>query len=75
MGESLTEQSHVNDEGLRVVNFFRQRRIRRIGNDALMTVSVEEAPTNYVPAVAVIRKVQTLFGITGRKGCAGGQIS
>ncbi len=75
MDESLTEQSRVSDEGLRVVKLFRQGRIKRIGNDTFMTVPAEEAPTNYVPAVAVIRKVQTLLGITGRKGYAGGQIS
>ncbi len=75
MDESLTEQSRVSDEGLRVVKLFRQGRIRHIGNDMLMTVPAEEAPTNYVPAVAVIRKVQTLLGITGRKGCAGGRLS
>ncbi len=65
----------MSDEGLRVVKLFRQGRIKRIGNDTFMTVPAEEAPTNYVPAVAVIRKVQTLLGITGRKGYAGGQIS
>lgn len=40
-----------------------------------MTVSTEEAPANYVPAAAVIRRVQALIGITGRKGCAGGFVS
>ncbi len=37
-----------------------------------MTVLTEEAPANYVPAAAVIRRVQALIGITGRKACAGG---
>ena len=37
-----------------------------------MTVLVEEAPAKYVPAAAVIRMVQALSGITGRKGCVGG---
>ena len=37
-----------------------------------MTVTLEEAPANYVPAAAVIRRVQALIGITGRKACAGG---
>ncbi len=72
MDESLTEQSRVSDEGLRVVKLFRQGRIRHTGNGVLMTVPAEEAPTNYVPSVAVIRKVQALLGITGRKGYAGG---
>ena len=37
-----------------------------------MTVPLEEAPANSVPAAAVIRGGQALFGITGRKGRAGG---
>ncbi len=37
-----------------------------------MTVPPEEAPANYVPAAAVIRRVQALFGIIGRKGRVGG---
>ncbi len=37
-----------------------------------LTVTSEEAPANYVPAAAVIRRGQTLLGITGRKGCVGG---
>ncbi len=32
-----------------------------------MTVPVEEAPANFVPAAAVIRRGLALFGITGRK--------
>ncbi len=40
-----------------------------------MTVPKEEAPANYVPAAAVIRREQALSGITGRKGCVGGKIS
>ncbi len=38
----------------------------------MMTVAVEEAPANFVPAAAVIRRVRALFGITGRKGRVGG---
>ena len=37
-----------------------------------MTVLIEEAPANSVPAAAVIRRVLALFGITGRKGRVGG---
>ena len=33
------------------------------------------APANSVPAAAVIRRVQALPGITGRKGRVGGPIS
>ena len=42
------------------------------GDPAGKTVPGEEAPANYVPAAAVIRRVQALIGITGRKACAGG---
>ena len=40
-----------------------------------MTVPKEEAPANYVPAAAVIRRGRALSGFTGRKGYAGGQVS
>ncbi len=40
-----------------------------------MTVPREEAPANSVPAAAVIQGGQALFGITGRKGFVGGQLS
>ena len=64
MGESLMQRRRVKEEGLRIVNFCRQGR--------KMTVPVEEAPANYVPAAAVIRRGLALSGITGRKGCVGG---
>ncbi len=64
MGESLTQRRRVRDEGLRVVNLFQQGRIQ--------TVPAEEAPANYVPAAAVIRRVQALSGIIGRKELVGG---
>ena len=38
-------------------------------------VPLKEAPANSVPAAAVIRRVQALFGITGRKGRVGGVLS
>ncbi len=41
----------------------------------IMTVPAEEAAANYVPAAAVIRRQQALFGITGRKECVGGVVS
>ena len=59
MGETLTQQRRVRDEGLRVVNRFRQGRI--------LTVPAEEAPANYVPAAAVIRRGRALSGFIGRK--------
>ena len=40
-----------------------------------VTVPVEEAPANYVPAAAVIRRGRALSGITGRKECVGGTVS
>ena len=64
MGESLTQRRRVRDEGLRVVNLFQQGRKQ--------TVPAEEAPANYVPAAAVIRRVRALSGIIGRKGLVGG---
>ena len=54
----------MKEEGLRIVNLFYQGRER--------TVPEEEAPANYVPAAAVIRRVQALSGITGRKELVGG---
>ncbi len=40
-----------------------------------MTVPSEEAPANYVPAAAVIRRGQALSGIIGRKEYVGGLLS
>ena len=40
-----------------------------------MTVPPEEAPANFVPAAAVIRGVQALSGIIGRKGHVGVLVS
>jgi len=37
-----------------------------------MTLLEKEAPANLVPAAAVRRGEQALFGITGRKGCVDG---
>ncbi len=64
MGESLTQGRRVGDDGLRVVNLFQQGRSWR--------VPAEEAPANYVPAAAVIRRAQALSGIIGRKELVGG---
>ena len=69
MGESLMQRRRVRDEGLRVVNRFQQGRGREV------TVPAEEAPANYVPAAAVIRRGQALSGFTGCKGSADGQAS
>ncbi len=64
MGESLMQRRRVGDEGLWVVKPCQWGRI--------MTVPVEEAPANYVPAAAVTRRGRALSGITGRKGRVGG---
>ena len=64
MGETLTERRRVQDEGLRVVNC-----------SLLAFGPLEKAPTNYVPAVAVIRRAQALSGIIGRKAFVGGFLS
>ena len=40
----------------------------------MMTVAPKEDPANFVPAAAVIRRGQALFGITGRKGSVGGYV-
>ena len=40
-----------------------------------MTVPKEYASANYVPAAAVIRRMQALSGIIGRKGRLGGLTS
>ena len=40
-----------------------------------MTVPKEEAPANYVPAAAVIRRERALSGFIGCKGCVDGKLS
>lgn len=41
---------------------------RRVEDECLRVVnSHQKAPANYVPAAAVIRRVQALSGFTGRK--------
>ena len=72
MGASLIQPCRVSEEGLRVVKLFQTERNRVSEYLAWMTVLSEEAPANYVPAAAVIRRVRALIGITGRKACAGG---
>ena len=67
MGETLNEQRRVQEEGFRIVNCFSWGRER--------TVPREEAPANYVPAAAVIRRGLALSGIIGRKARVGGLAS
>ena len=61
------QRCRVREEGFRIVNLCLWGR--------KMTVPKEEAPANYVPAAAVIRRGLALSGITGRKGCVGGFLS
>ncbi len=72
MGETLTQQRHVWDEAFRCVNHCRQGIRQAL---VCLNVPVKEAPANFVPAAAVIRGGQVLFGITGRKGSVGGSLS
>ncbi len=75
MGASLMQPCRVYEEGLRVVKYFqRGGRVWPEEGDSL-TLPAEEAPANSVPAAAVIRRVQALIGMTGRKAHAGGQLS
>ena len=67
MGETLTQQRRVREEGLRVVNRFQWERTQ--------TVPTEEAPANYVPAAAVKRRERALSGFIGRKARVGGSLS
>ncbi len=72
MGETLTQQRRVSDEGFRVVKLCQVRRTCPLLISLGIDVSLKEAPANSVPAAAVIRRVQALFGITGRKERVGG---
>ena len=67
MGETLTQQRRVNEEALRGEKFCQWGRN--------LTVPIEEAPANSVPAAAVIRRVRALSGIIGRKEFVGGTLS
>ncbi len=40
-----------------------------------MTVPLKEAPANYVPAAAVIRRGRALSGFIGHKAHVGGNVS
>ena len=64
MGETLMQRRRVGEEVLRDVKPFSPGRSQ--------TVPVEEAPANYVPAAAVIRRGRALSGFIGRKERVGG---
>ena len=71
MGETLTKRCRVWDEGLRVVNHC-QWGEKDSELSHYFDLSAEEVRAKLVPAAAVRRASQTLFGITGLKGCVGG---
>ena len=75
MGESLTQRRRVRDEGLRIVNLCQKGKMYSASINIVLMVPSEEAPANSVPAAAVIRRVQALIGITGRKAHVGGSVS
>ncbi len=75
MGESLTQRRRVGDEGLRVVKPCRVERISSPLIQGRIDGTPKEAPANYVPAAAVIRRGRALFGFTGRKERVGGSMS
>ncbi len=75
MGATLTQQRRVSDEGFRVVKLCQVGRTHMVLITPVLTVPLKEAPANSVPAAAVIRGVQALFGITGRKERVGGLLS
>ena len=72
MEATLTQRRRVGDEGFRVVKPCRKGRKTGVLITPCLTVPSKEAPANYVPAAAVIRRVLALFGIIGRKARVGG---
>ncbi len=74
MGATLTQQRRVYDDTVYL------RKVLLTGTKRCivyiyMTVPVEKAPANSVPAAAVIRGELALSGIIGRKGHVGGTLS
>ncbi len=75
MGETLTQQRRVSEEGFRVVKLCQVGKKFSGQYPESLMVPLEEAPANSVPAAAVIRRVLALFGIIGRKERVGGLVS
>ncbi len=75
MGETLTQQRRVSDEGFRVVKLCQVGRTYMVIIPPCTDGTTEGTPANSVPAAAVIRGVQALLGITGRKARVGGPLS
>ena len=64
MGESLTEQRRVNDEGLTVVKFRPHRKKLLEGSHYDVTVSMKKDLPSYVTRGYVLRRWVTRFAIT-----------
>ncbi len=75
MGATLTQQRRVSDEGFRVVKLCQVERNCLVLIPPFIDGTTKGSTANSVPAAAVTRGVQALFGIIGRKGRAGGLIS
>ncbi len=75
MGASLMQPCRVYEEGLGCKVLLAGGREVKLNTFVSLTLPAEEAPANSVPAAAVIRRVQALIGITGRKAHAGGLLS
>lgn len=67
MGGTLMQRRRVSEGVLRYVKLYQQGRSK--------TVPDQEAPANYVPAAAVIRRGRALSGFTGCKGSVDGRLS
>ena len=67
MGETLMQRRRVWEDG--------PLDCKPLSPGTKMTVPGEEAPANYVPAAAVIRREQALSGFIGCKGCVDGNLS
>ncbi len=74
MAGRLNQPSSVQDDGPRGCKLLLVGNKRGFVNPVLYVPS-EKGPANSVPAAAVIRRGQALFGMTGRKGCVGGVAS
>ncbi len=73
MGATLIQQRRVSDDAaLQCKALLRGKNLWVLPT---LTVPLEEAPANSVPAAAVIRGVQALSGFIGRKGLVGGTAS
>ncbi len=75
MGGTLTQRRRVGEEGFRVVKPCQKGRSACRLIPCKFDGTFKGSTANSVPAAAVIRRVQALFGITGRKGRVGGLAS